>query len=54
MVIIDNIINCHNKVIKISALAGTGKTTTAKHLLNQYQPDIHMLVLVFNNDNNEE
>ena len=41
-------------IYKIAALAGSGKTTTAKTLLTQYQPDECWLVLVFNTDNKEE
>ena len=49
-----HVMDSDNKIIKVSALAGTGKTTTAKHLLTQYSPDINWLVLVFNKDNKDE
>lgn len=41
-------------IYKIAALAGTGKTTTAKLLIDHYPDDIKWLVLVFNTSNKEE
>lgn len=51
--ILDTLPQKENGIYKISALAGTGKTTTAKSLL-QLLPEKKWLVLVFNKDNKDE
>ena len=51
--ILDTLPHKENGIYKISALAGTGKTTTAKSLL-QLLPEKKWLVLVFNKDNKDE
>ena len=52
--IINTIQTKQQGIYKIEALAGTGKTTTAKSLIAQYPPDVNWLVLVFNKTNKEE
>lgn len=53
-----NIIECtlekSSGIHKVSALAGTGKTTTAKLLVEQYPNNIKFLILVFNASNKDE
>ena len=52
--IVETVLESKNGIYKISALAGSGKTTTAKDILQKLPIETKWLVLVFNTDNKDD